>query len=254
MRAGPPRYPVLYLLHGAGGDEDAWFTLGRANMIMDNLIAQGKAKPFIVVITNGNANQASRRALRSGAPPAAPQAPRAAGRRGAAARGRRWSARATPQTPPPNTPVATQPFPESLIKDVIPVRREALPRHRQQGQPRDCRPVDGRRPHAVRDDEPSRRVRVHRRAELRGPEHQRGVREAARGGQERRREALLRRLRAEGYGCTGGVEEPDRRPEQARHQERDEGDARRAHLVHLADPAWPILLRCSSSRRSAMAD
>lgn len=50
------RYPVLYLLHGAGGDEDAWTTLGRAAQIMDNLIAAGKAKPMIVVMTNGNTN------------------------------------------------------------------------------------------------------------------------------------------------------------------------------------------------------
>ena len=50
------RYPVLYLLHGAGGDEDAWTTLGRAAQIMDNLIAAGKVKPMIVVMTNGNAN------------------------------------------------------------------------------------------------------------------------------------------------------------------------------------------------------
>ena len=50
------KYPVLYLLHGAGGDEDAWTTLGRAAQIMDNLIAEGKAKPMIVVMPNGNAN------------------------------------------------------------------------------------------------------------------------------------------------------------------------------------------------------
>ena len=50
------RYPVLYLLHGAGGDENAWTTLGRAAQIMDNLIAAGKVKPMIVVMTNGNAN------------------------------------------------------------------------------------------------------------------------------------------------------------------------------------------------------
>lgn len=50
------RYPVLYLLHGAGGDEDAWTTLGRAAQIMDNLIATSKVKPMIVVMTNGNTN------------------------------------------------------------------------------------------------------------------------------------------------------------------------------------------------------
>jgi enterochelin esterase family protein len=47
-------YPVLYLLHGAGGDEDAWTTLGRAAQITDNLVAEGKAKPMIIVMTNGN--------------------------------------------------------------------------------------------------------------------------------------------------------------------------------------------------------
>lgn len=50
------KYPVLYLLHGAGGDENAWSELGRAAQILDNLIAEGKAKPMIVVMTNGNAN------------------------------------------------------------------------------------------------------------------------------------------------------------------------------------------------------
>lgn len=50
-------YPVLYLLHGMGGDEEAWNTLGRTIQIMDNLIAQGKAKPMIVVMPNGNVVQ-----------------------------------------------------------------------------------------------------------------------------------------------------------------------------------------------------
>lgn len=50
-------YPVLYLLHGIGGDENAWSELGRAAQIMDNLIAQGKAEPMLVVMTNGNISQ-----------------------------------------------------------------------------------------------------------------------------------------------------------------------------------------------------
>lgn len=50
------KYPVLYLFHGAGGDEEAWTTLGRAAQILDNLIATGKAKPMIVVMPNGNMN------------------------------------------------------------------------------------------------------------------------------------------------------------------------------------------------------
>ena len=51
--SGKGRYPVLYLLHGMGGDEDAWAATGRVAEIMDNLIAAGKAEPMIVVMTNG---------------------------------------------------------------------------------------------------------------------------------------------------------------------------------------------------------
>lgn len=51
------KYPVLYLLHGAGGDENSWMELGRASQIFDNLIAQGKAQPMIVVMPNGNGIQ-----------------------------------------------------------------------------------------------------------------------------------------------------------------------------------------------------
>jgi enterochelin esterase family protein len=54
---GSQKYPVFYLLHGMGGDEEAWVTLGRTAQILDNLIAQGKAKPMIVVMPNGNAAQ-----------------------------------------------------------------------------------------------------------------------------------------------------------------------------------------------------
>ena len=54
---GNKHYPVFYLLHGMGGDENAWSDLGRATQILDNLIAQGKAEPMIMVMTNGNAIQ-----------------------------------------------------------------------------------------------------------------------------------------------------------------------------------------------------
>jgi len=50
-------YPVLYLLHGGGGDEDAWSTMGRAVQILDNLIEKGLAKPMICVMPNGNPGQ-----------------------------------------------------------------------------------------------------------------------------------------------------------------------------------------------------
>lgn len=48
------KYPVLYLLHGSGGDETAWLDLGHVARIMDNLIARGEAEPMIVVMPNGN--------------------------------------------------------------------------------------------------------------------------------------------------------------------------------------------------------
>lgn len=84
------KYPVLYLLHGGGGDEDAWTTLGRANYILDNLIASGKAKPMIIVMTNGNPDQ---------------------------------TAAITDRRPEPEKSgmlMASEKFPESLVKDVIP--------------------------------------------------------------------------------------------------------------------------------------
>lgn len=48
------RYPVLYLVHGAGDSDDSWTSVGRANVILDNLIADGKALPMIVVMPDGH--------------------------------------------------------------------------------------------------------------------------------------------------------------------------------------------------------
>lgn len=53
------KFPVLYLLHGSGGDEDAWSDGGRAIEILDNLMAGGRCKPMIVVMPNGNVNLAA---------------------------------------------------------------------------------------------------------------------------------------------------------------------------------------------------
>jgi enterochelin esterase-like enzyme len=116
--AGQTRYPVLYLLHGGGGDEDAWVTMGRANIILDNLIAAGKAKPMIVVMPNGNATQTvsqgyaygptpARQSVTAPAPPPLQAAAAAGGGRGGAAVAR------------PPQPYAGS-YPESLVKDVIP--------------------------------------------------------------------------------------------------------------------------------------
>src|SRR5690606_34628040 len=49
-------FPVLYLLHGGGEDERGWSTQGRTDLILDNLIAEQKAKPMLVVMMDGNFN------------------------------------------------------------------------------------------------------------------------------------------------------------------------------------------------------
>jgi enterochelin esterase family protein len=48
------KYPVFYLLHGAGDSDDSWTSVGRANFILDNLIAARKARPMIIVMTAGH--------------------------------------------------------------------------------------------------------------------------------------------------------------------------------------------------------
>jgi enterochelin esterase-like enzyme len=55
-RDNTTRYPVLYLQHGWGEDETAWSNQGKANLIMDNLIADGKVRPFLIVMTYGMTN------------------------------------------------------------------------------------------------------------------------------------------------------------------------------------------------------
>ena len=52
--SGKEKYPVLYLLHGAGDDDSGWSTIGRAGFILDNLLVEKKIKPMIVVMPNGS--------------------------------------------------------------------------------------------------------------------------------------------------------------------------------------------------------
>jgi enterochelin esterase-like enzyme len=62
------RYPVLYLQHGWGENEYAWWNQGRANLIMDNLIAENKTRPFIIAMTYGLTNEGQRPGARRGGP------------------------------------------------------------------------------------------------------------------------------------------------------------------------------------------
>ena len=88
------RYPVFYLLHGSGNIESSWMLTGRANLIMDNLIAEGRAKPMIIVNPLGYARQ-----------------------------GVGLGPEVTPAAPAPPAPPASAgdtPFAQDLLKDVIP--------------------------------------------------------------------------------------------------------------------------------------
>jgi enterochelin esterase family protein len=66
------RYPAMYLLHGAGDTEAGWVTTGHANLILDNLIAEGKAKPMIVVMPYGRPGPSATLGLTAPAPAAEP--------------------------------------------------------------------------------------------------------------------------------------------------------------------------------------
>jgi enterochelin esterase-like enzyme len=113
---GTRKYPVLYLLHGAGGDEDAWLTMGRANIILDNLIAAGKAVPMIVVMPNGNAMQSVAQGFGDGPTPSVQQVTAPAPNPGPGGNPPASSA-PRPQLPP--QPYAGS-YPESIVKDIIP--------------------------------------------------------------------------------------------------------------------------------------
>jgi enterochelin esterase-like enzyme len=115
---GNRKYPVLYLLHGGGGDEDAWLGMGRANIILDNLIAAGKAKPVIVVMPNGNATQTVSQGYGFGPTPAGQslQAPAPPPVQAASASARSGAPAGRGGAPQPYAGS----YPESLVKDVMP--------------------------------------------------------------------------------------------------------------------------------------
>jgi enterochelin esterase family protein len=127
------KYPVFYLLHGGGGDEDAWVNMGRANIILDNLIAAGKAKPMIVVIPNGNATQIVSQGYAYGPTPPvravvapAPPPVQAAQGRGAQPGAPAPGAAPAPAPAPGAAPAPRPPqvyagsYPNSLVAEIIP--------------------------------------------------------------------------------------------------------------------------------------
>jgi len=94
-------YPVFYLLHGGGGDDDSWTTIGRANYILDNLIASGKAQPMIVVMPAGHIV-----ALPGETAPAG---------------GNGFAMAAPGAPPPPPIPLGTDNYTRDVVEDVIPL-------------------------------------------------------------------------------------------------------------------------------------
>jgi enterochelin esterase family protein len=101
------RYPVLYLQHGGGEDQRVWIEMGRTNLILDNLIAEGKAKPFIVVMETSAAYKPGEPAPQprpATPPPAAGQQPPSA----------------PPAAAPQRPRFSFDTYAEVMIKDMIP--------------------------------------------------------------------------------------------------------------------------------------
>jgi enterochelin esterase family protein len=115
------RYPVLYLQHGGGENEYGWPSQGHTGQIMDNLIAEGKAVPFIIVMDNGQQN-----VRRAGQEAQAPQGQRPAGapQAGQAPQGQRPAGQA-PQGQGGQRPggfgMGGGGFPDIIIQDLIPM-------------------------------------------------------------------------------------------------------------------------------------
>jgi enterochelin esterase family protein len=106
--ASTTRYPVLYLQHGAGEDETGWYAQGRVNFIMDNLTAEQKAKPMIIVMENGGGSALFAR----GTPTTRPAG-------GGGAPGRGGPGRGGPGRGGPGA--FNNPFERILLEEVIPM-------------------------------------------------------------------------------------------------------------------------------------
>jgi enterochelin esterase family protein len=106
------RYPVLYLQHGAGEDETGWSAQGRVNFIMDNLLAEQKARPMIIVMENGGGSALFARGTPAPRPPGA----------GAAGPGPGAGAGGPAGPRGPGGPGAmNNPFERILLEEVIPM-------------------------------------------------------------------------------------------------------------------------------------
>jgi enterochelin esterase-like enzyme len=113
---GKTKYPVLYLQHGWGENETSWGIQGKANLIMDNMIAEGRIKPFIVVMTYGMTNTGAR----PGFGPRPPAGNRSDSTRTASPGSNRSD---STRTPPPGgmaSMIANNGFETVLVDELIP--------------------------------------------------------------------------------------------------------------------------------------
>ncbi|HEY7331227.1 MAG TPA: alpha/beta hydrolase-fold protein [Gemmataceae bacterium] len=194
------RYPVFYLLHGGGDEDSGWSTIGRAGFILDNLIAQKKAKPMLVVMPNGSL---PRPANMTRPAPGAPRDPEFLKRMAE--------------------------VPGTVCQGAAPghcsTGGKALSSANGSGESSIGRLIDGRRANLERRHQSSGSVRLRRRVERRHLRKPRGVREAQRhlfrehrqGQQDS--EIVLDQLRRPG-SLDGRLQEPGRSAEKAWHQER----------------------------------
>jgi len=114
---GSTKYPVLYLQHGWGENETSWGIQGKANLIMDNMIAEGRIKPFIVVMTYGMTNTGGRP---GGPRPPAPAAGATPPAGGAPAGARRDSTRSAPPGGGMAAMIANNGFQTVLLDELVP--------------------------------------------------------------------------------------------------------------------------------------
>ena len=133
---GSAKYPVFYLLHGAGDCDDSWTSVGRAGFILDNLIAAKKAKPMVVVMPAGHTSTAAFGGG-SGAAPAAGGAP-----------------------PPLDE------FTQDFLTDIMPYAETHYRVLTDRATPRDRRPFDGRQPDSEHRHSAPGEVRLHRRLQF----------------------------------------------------------------------------------------
>ncbi|MCC7009557.1 MAG: hypothetical protein IT184_12145 [Acidobacteria bacterium] len=212
--AGTQRYPVFYLLHGSGDSDQSWNALGRAGVIVDNLIAAGRARPMIVVMPDGHTRTGAER----------------------------------------GTPQARTEFVREFMADILPFVESHYRVRAERNARAIAGLSDGRRPHAQHRDPQPGEVRVHRRVQRRPVGRRRGAafgsrdvrrRQSRRARQRlasKRREAALVQHGPRRFG-DGEHEERGRAAREARLHAGVQGERGRSHVGELERLSRHLLQR-----------